>query len=654
MALIRLETATTSYENGREFGGVGAYERIRGRAHFALDPAAPANQLITDLSLAPRQSDGRVHFSADVSILKPVDPDRGSRRLLLDVVNRGNPVAVRMMDDDYYPPGTDAGAGCGWLFERGYTLVCCGWQHDVPENQGLFSIDAPEAMVNGQSLTGRMMSVQQPAANTQELYLSDGTGITKHVAYPAANVDERNAVLLERDYPFGPPSTIPREEWRFARLDRGQPVPDPTYAYHEPGFKAGKTYQVIYTAKGAVITGAGLAATRDFVSYLRFASRADGNPCAGLLDYALAFGASQTGRFLRQMLYLDLCHDESGRLVFDGLLPHIGGGKLIEANWRFGQPSYNGQDSTSSLFPFTDEDQTESVAGRTDGILRRSRMTGSLPKVVYTNSSCEYWGSQAALTHTHLNGQEDAVLPDNVRIYHFAGTQHVPAPLPLAQPPGPHGQNFPNSLDYKPLLRAALVNLDAWATEGTAPPASRYPNLNNGTLVSRESVRPYFDMLPGAGVPSHLPPFAQLNFGPGAIEKHHATLLPPEVLEKLPELVAAIDEDGNELGGLRHPELDVPLASYTGWNPRLLSSGETAPMMLVGSILPFAAIAPNREMSGDPRPSIAERYPSREAFLAEVRKAANALVLNRYLLARDLQYVVEYAGKRYDLLAGQQ
>ena len=641
MALIQLDVTSSPFEAGRAFGEVGAYEELRGEATFAIDPRLPQNQPITDLLLAPTDADHRVRCTADVRILRP--RVGGSRILLLDVVNRGSPIAARFTSDDFLPPGTDAGSGSGWLFERGYTIVCCGWQHDVPRGDGRFGLTAPEAKQAGQPLSGRIMSVQQPPENAETLPIGSSSGATglQHVAYPPLDLSAEDAVLLERDHSYGPDRVIPRAAWSF--VDAG-------HIRADAGFGAGKTYVLVYTAVGAPLTGLGLAATRDIVSFLRFASPEAGNPCAGQLDYALAFGASQTGRFLRQLLYLGFCEDEAGRLAIDGVLPHIAGSRLIESNWRFGQPSYNAADSLSCTFPYLDADQTDPVAGRTDGLLRRARERGVLPKVMHVNSSCEYWASQAALVHTDLDGSTDAAIPANVRVYHFAGTQHGSAPVSLAPATtlAGQGENPANSIDYRPLLRAAIANLDAWVRTGTEPPPSRHPNRASGTLVTREAAAKQLSQLPGAGVPDHLPPFARLDMGPRAEEQRQASQLPPRFAEHLPELVAATDADGNELGGLRHPDVTVPLATYTGWNPHRGPDGTTSLLPLTGATVPFAPTAAARAESGDPRPAISERYPSREAFLDQVRTAANELVRQRYLLPEDVDLLVSRSGGRYD------
>jgi hypothetical protein len=304
------------------------------------------------------------------------------------------------------------------------------------------------------------------------------------------------------------------------------------------------------------------------------------------------------------------------------------------------------------LFPFHDTTQTDPETGHTDGLLARLTARGKLPKVFFINTSAEYWAGHAALTHTDLDGKRDLAPSEAVRIYHLAGTQHGPGNLLLTDTGAAddaRGQQRPNSVDYRPLLRAAVVNLDRWATEGEAPPPNLHPRLDEGTAVPPAHTAATFQALPGVQFPAHLRSIARLDFGPG-VDEGIATLLPPKVGKPYASLVSAVDEDGNELAGIRLPDISVPLATYTGWSvrhPDIGGPGQT--LSLIGSTLPFPATPAEREASGDPRRSIEERYPSKEDYLRRVKQAAEALVKQGYLLAEDLPMVTEQARQRYDL-----
>ena len=379
----------------------------------------------------------------------------------------------------------------------------------------------------------------------------------------------------------------------------------------------------------------------------------EGNPCAGHIQHAYGFGRSQSGRFLRHFLYLGLNQDEQDRSVFDGLIPLVAGGGRGEFNQRFGQPSNANKYSVKNLFPFHDTTQTDPETGRTDGLLARLATTGKVPKIFFINTSAEYWSGHAALTHTDLDGKRDLAPAEPVRIYHFAGTQHGPGNLQLTDTGAAdeaRGQHRPNAVDYRPLLRAALVNLDSWVTTGQAPPPSCHARMDDGTAVPPAHTAATFQAIPEVRFPAYLRCIARLDFGPG-IDAGIATILPPRIGQPYANLVAAVDADGNERAGIRLPDITVPLATYTGWNVRHADiGGPGQTLSLLGSTIPFPATRAERQATGDPRLSIEERYPSREDYLQRVRQAAEVLVQQRHLLAEDLPTILEQAAQRYDLL----
>lgn len=640
--------------DGMAFGKTGPYEVLRGTVTCAVDPAVLPNQGIADLDKAPRNAAGQVECWADVVLLQPADPQKGNRRLLFEVVNRGRILAFRMFDSAAETPNFERldHLGKGFLLEQGYTMAWCGWQWDVMRVDGLFGLGVPQAMDGNTPVSGQVLCQWQPNAPAPFLMLSH----RGHQPYPTMDVEDPEAVLTVRDEPHGPRQVIPRQQWRFARVTRGEAVPATTYVWLTRGFQAGKIYECIYRTKQAPVAGMGFIAVRDTVTYLKHETDPQHNPCAGHLDYAYGFGASQSGRFLRHFLYLGLNTDESGRQVFDAVMPHIAASRRGEFNQRFAQPSAVATEGPSNLFPFTDNEQLDPITGQRDGLLRRLQASGHCPKIFYVNTSAEYWGGAASLIHTSVDGSTDVALPENVRVYHMAGTQHTPGPLPLTSTAGDgaRGQHALNSVNYVPLLRALLQHLDAWVSHNTTPPPSRYPRLADATAVTAASLAPVFQALPHSPFPSILPQSYRLDFGP-AWEQGVASCLPPRVGEPYPTFVAAVDQDGNEVAGIRLPDLTVPLATYTGWNLRHPSQGGPGQTLgNQGATLPLAPTAEVRAQSGDPRLSIAERYPSKEHYVELVTKAAEALVAEGYLLAMDVSAVVQRAGWKFDLLSQQQ
>jgi alpha/beta hydrolase family protein len=646
-------TSRRPYASGRTFGDTGAYDRIDGVITFAVDPASEVNTPIVDLHLAPTDEDGNVRFRSEFSLLLPADQSRGNRRLLVDVVNRGRKRAIHAFnlvtpEDDPADP-----VGDGFLMRHGYALASIGWQWDVPPDPTLLHLEAPHALVDGQPLRGQTAIEIRPHAPERTRLLANRI----HVPYPAADLTQPNARLLVRDWEDGPDTELPRSSWRFAREtgEGGGPTnsqvmePSPNHIYLESGFEPGRIYQLVYDALGAPVVGAGLLAVREIASFLRAPSEL--NPTEGF-DRAYAYGISQTGRMLRHLLHLGLNLDQSGAIAYDGLLPHVAGGRRGEFNHRFAQPSQQSLPGFGHLYPFTDEPTVDPYSERTEGLLDGIRALNATPKVIYTNSSSEYWRGDGSLVHIDPTGSEDAPPAPETRVYHLAGTQHVPGVMPPNADPGGDGARprYPrNVVDYNPLLRAALTNLDAWVTDATEPPPSRHLRLDHATAVPRSAALASLPTIPGLDHPDpdRLWVMRTTDVGPDAA--NGVGSYPVEEGETYPALVSALDDDGNELAGIRLPDLTVPLATNLPWNLRDPESGapeQIVPMIGASHFFPPTEAA--RAAANDPRPSIEQRYPTREAYLNEVRAAARTLVDQRYLLQEDIETLLTDAATRYD------
>jgi len=631
---------------GRAFGSAGAYEKIAGIIHFAVDPSHGLHRAITDLALAQRRPDGRVEFWADFYLLQPADPARSNRRVLLDIPNRGRKVALGTFNSAVRVPDPSAPEdfGNGFLMRHGWTVAWCGWQPDVPRQDGLMALGAPVA----KGATGRLRCEWRPNARVDVLPLAD----RYHIPHPAADLYDPEAALTVREHAGAPAVAVPRSAWRFRRREGWSFVPDPSHINLAGGFEPGKIYDLVYRSQDPPVVGLGLLAVRDTAAFLRGGLAQDGNPCAGRIERAYGFGVSQSGRFLRHFLYLGLNEDEAGRQVFDAVIPHVAGARRGEFNMRFGQPSLNAKESVGSVFPFTDDDQADPVTGQRDSLLGRLRERRTTPRIFTINTSAEYWRGDASLIHTDVEGHADVAPPADVRIYLFAGTQHTPGalPPPAADPnTGGRGLHPFNVVDYAPLLRAALVNLDRWTTDGVEPPASVFPRLADRTAAAAESISAVFGAIPEMRFPDRIERPMHLDFG-ASFEQGIVSELPPKVGAPFATFVSAVDADGNEVAGIRPVELLAPLGTFTGWNPRHPSQGAPGDLMsMMGSTLPFARTAAERAASCDPRPSIAERYPSRADYLRCVREAAEALVAARHALAEDVEAMVERAAQQWDL-----
>ena len=657
MPLVQLEiNRQERFASGMEFGDVGTYELLHGIAQYEVDPTHPANSGIVDLELAPTNQRGQVEFESDFVMLHPTDPKRGNGAVLYDVVNRGTKTVLTFNSvPRSQDPMMPVEPGNGFLLRNGYTVVFGGWQADVPPIPGLIGMRAPKALdEQGQPIEGRILCwfQEQEAEASQWQMLSH----KDHLPHPPADPEEVEAQMFVKDHPNDTGQLIPRDQWRFARRGTAEQEPEPHHIFMESGFQPGRIYELVYTTRGSRVIGLGFAAMRDMASFLKYGTSKEGNPCAGSLTRAHAFGQSQSGRFLRTYLYTGINTDESGRQALDGLIPHVAGGMKGEFNLRFGQPSKDICYVLPGLFPCSDSTQIDPLTGIQGALLDRTRQNGHLPKVIFTNTSAEYWRGDAALIHTNLVNRTE--LPEDtkfVRRYHFSGTQHGVGAFPLEtirSSDGWRGQQCFSCMDYSPLLRSVLRNLDQWVADGTPPPPSRHPRLQDGTAQESKNVMPNFAKLPGFNPPERLARAQRLDYGP-ELDQGRTLALPATQGEQFPAFVSAVNEDLNEIAGIPLPELSVPLATFTGWNLRHPERGNPNLFHgitggLAGSTFPFPATRKQRESSGDPRLSIEERYLSREDYLDRLREAGKSLVAEGYLLEEDIERIVQRTAKIWD------
>ena len=636
------------FADGHDFGAVGAYERLVGRAHFAVDPGALAQRGITDLDKAPIDGDGLVHFTGDFSILKPLDPARGNRRLFFDYGNRGNKRILQFFNDAAASndPQSLAHAGNGFLMRRGYTVVWLAWQGDLLPGNGRMVLDLPTVP----TVTG-LVRVE---------YIADRRGITTfplsgHAStrsHPTVSLDTREACLTRRRYPHDERIPVPPESWRFARVEGGfgldnqgaeqAIIPSDTHIHIPAGFDPGWIYELVYTGRDPLVLGLGHAAVRDFVSFLRYGDL--GAAGLGAIEKAYAWGRSQTGRCIRDFVYRGFNADAAGRKVFDGVLPHVAGAGRKWLNHRFanavvsGGQQYEDHFNPADTFPFSYAETTDHLTGRHDAILKRPATD---PLVIHTQTATEYWQRRGSLAHTDTRGN-DLAQPDRVRIYMWASSQHFADPLPK-KPERGVCKNFLNTVATSMLFRAMIDAMDRWATAGVAPPESRIPRRADGTLVAVEEWRQQFPAIPGVATPRAPSALPLLDFGPeaeGGILKE-----PPDIVPggDYATLVPAVDEDGNDRAGVRAPMVAAPLGTYCGWNLRARDFGHGAMHEFSGSYIPLPETPEERRATGDPRRSILERYPNAKAYVQAITAAARQLVEQGLMLEEDVERVAAAA-----------
>jgi Alpha/beta hydrolase domain len=616
--ITRIEIQSVEpFADGASFGAAGPYERVIGKAYGELDPQAQANAPIVNLDKAPVNARGMVEYDTDIFMLRPVDPAKGNRKILYEVTNRGRKLLAPYLHDavetgptGFNDPRSAADAGNALFFRLGFTMVWSGWDPDAPRANGGMTIRLPVA----RGATGpivqvirdeMMVGVRIPPADRLSVPLS----------YASADLDQAKVKLTVRRRAGDAPRLIPATGWAYVDDRTIKLLPDGTR------FETGSLYDVWYPARDPWVSGIGYAATRDLIARLRtdLTARA-----------ALGFGISQSGRYLRHFIELGMNRDEAGAKVFDGVLTHISGIGKVFANHQFAQPNrtatqHEDHDFPENWFPFSSASVSDPITGATGSLPRGD---GSDPLLIEVNTSTEYRQKGASLLHTDPLGTRDLALPPTTRVFMIAGTQHggranlTSAQGPCANPRNPHSAG--------PLLRALLVALDQWV-EGVAPPPSRVPTLGDHNLVPADALElPRIPGLVTTALANRVTPLEDW-------------IAPTEGARAYRTLVSQVDADGNELAGVRLPDIAVPRATYTGWNLYKAPYPEGELCDRDGSYAAFARSAAERAGTGDPRPSLAERYGDPATYVRRVDAAAAALVADRLLLAEDAARLVARA-----------
>ena len=599
-AVVRVEVTART-----DLGKTG-YEQIVGRLHYEIDPALPGNAIIADVGLAPANAAGRVSFSSDLRLLKPRDAARSNGAAWFEIPNRGGKASL---------PAA--------MMQQGFTLVNVGWEFDVSDKKDALRLEVPRAKnKDGSPIRGVVSAQFTPDKKSEEVSFSD------LIEYPPVDIKGPGSKLIVRTqaaFPGG--DEVPRAKWRFSN----------NRLHLDGGFVPGRTYELFYLSEAPPVAGLGYAAIRDAVAWLKH----DATSLAPVKQ-AYAFGSSQCGRFLRDFVYLGFNTDEQNRMALDGVMAHVAGGGRLVLNQRWATPRDLASFHTAS-YPFADSAQRDPISGQSEGVIDNPRVKHA-PKIFYTNTAAEYWGGGrvAALTHTNVEGTRDIPFPDNVRSYFFAGTSHGPAPFPPTA-------TAKDGLLADPINASATVNalrwaMHRWVAEGTAPPPSVYPKLSDGTLTPVAEIR--FPKVPGITAPKTVKAGGRVR----------NPQLPDGAGEGtgLPLLVPQVDTDGNDLGGILMPDLAVPLGTAAGWVFRPKSTGSPHELvMLRGAWVPLAPTQAQREKMNDPRPSLEERYASKDEFMAKVKAAIKKLIEQRLMLDDDLEPQLKQAGERWDWVVRQ-
>ena len=644
--IVRIEI--TSVESptfeGRTFGGVGQYEKLRGVAYGEVDPTDGRNAVITDIEFAPRNARGMVEYAMDIYILKPINLAQGSHKLFMEVNNRGRKRFSGLNNSpDTNDPTTAADAGEGFLMQRGYTLAWSGWDTSAAAGDDRLTITLPLARNgDGTSITG---------PSYEYISASDGATMTYRLAYAASTLDERQATLTLRQFLNDTPVSVPQGDWEYVDEQTIRLLPAGT------PFRESYIYEFAYIAKDPLVAGLGLAATRDFVSFLRYASEDNfgtPNPLAGDVGHTFTWARSQPGRYLNDFQTLGFNEDESGRRVIDGIENWVAGGSGVAINYRFAQTARTERNRQNhfypeGIFPFAYPVIDDPVSGRRGGRAERCLATNTCPKAFEVNSANEYWVKAGSLLHTDTEGN-DLPDPDNVRFYLIAGMQHGG---------GAEGrglcQQLRNPTDPGPALRALFVALDQWVSEGITPPESRVPRVRDATAVFSEPPSTTltgrvpqsalgFPNIPGVTYTGLITTRYLFDFGP-SFEDGIITKYPPTYMHTptYPSFASKTDQDGNEIAGIRLPPVAAAVATTTGWALRREGFGLDDGCEGAGQSIPFRRTEAERREAGDPRLSLEERYGTHDGYVQAVREAARQLMSERLLLAEDMQRYVDEA-----------
>ncbi len=644
--------------SGTSFGSVGQYERIQGTITGEVDPTNPQNAVITDIANAPRNSHGMVGYTSDFQIIRPVDLAKGNHRVLFDLPNRGVPYALNLFNNGSGNfKGAAGNPGNGFLMTQGYTLVQVAWDIAAPQTASTFAVNFPIAMhPDGSAITGIVL----------EEFVIDksGTPASMPLTYAAATADKSQATLTVRENYEDTPIVISPGGWDYANAALTS-VKLTSGAFGGSGsFGPTALYEFTYTAKNPVIAGLGFAVLRDFSSFLRNAQNDDigtANPVAGDVQSIYTSCFSQPCRMMHDFVLLgfneaEYLHNKNGKggagnqheKVFDGVLNWVGGGNGIYMNYRFALTAkthrqHIGRWYPEFQFPWANHITHDPITQQTAGRLVACSRTHTCPEIIELNSENEYWAKGGSLLTTDTEGN-DLQLNNtpNVRYYLMSSLPHVAATAAgICQQPQ-------NPLTAGPVLRALLVDMDEWVTGGTPPPDNRVPQRDDGTLVpSLPQSGVGFPGIPGVNYTGILHAGDLFDYGQ-QFDAGILSLLPPvDRGTPYPVFVPKTDDDGNNIAGIRLPEVSVPLATYTGWALRASASGNPVPIIdgcdAYGQKIPFRKTMTDRLAAGDPRLSLQERYADHATYVNLVTQAARQLQAQRLLLDMDVQAYIAAA-----------
>ena len=642
---------------GASFGSVGQYELLQGTITGEVNPLNPQNAVITDIAYAPLNAHGLVSYTSDFQIIRPIDLAKGNHRVLFDLPNRGLTNGISIFNNGSgNVKGAAGNPGNGFLMTQGYTLVQVAWDIYAPQTPITFAVQFPIAKYSdGSVITG--------IALEEFVIDKNATPASGPLTYPAATPDKSQAILTVRRNYGDTPTAIPSSDWDYA--DNTLTAIKLTSGKFGASGSFGPTalYEFAYTAKNPIAAGFGFAALRDFATFLRDAPAdnfGNDNPLAGDVQSIYTIGYSQPCRAMHDFVLLgfneaEYIHNKNGKggagnqheKVFDGILNWVAGGNAHFLNYRFAQTARTHRQHVARWypefqFPWAYHTTHDKVTGQTAGRLDACKKTNTCPKIIELNSENEYWAKGGSLLTTDTEGNDlDLNNTPNVRYYLMSGLAHIAGSIPgICQQPQ-------NPLTAGSVMRALLVDMDDWITDGILPPDNRVPQRADGTLMpSLPQSGMGFPNIPGVNYNGILHTGDLLYFGPNFDQGILSILPPVNMGAPYPVFVPKTDDDGNGLAGIRLPDVSVPLATYTGWALRASVDGYTPIVDSCdgyGQKIPFQKTAAARLAAGDPRPSIEERYSDHKTYVELVTRASQGLQAQRLLLDMDVQAYIAAA-----------
>ncbi|WP_371374738.1 alpha/beta hydrolase domain-containing protein [Thalassotalea aquiviva] len=590
-------------------------EAISGVFYFEFDPTLSKNQSIVDIKLAPKTAKGMVKANANFYIIQPQDPEQRQGGLI-EISHNGSKSALTYFNyaKANLTPQSSADLGDGFIQQLGLSMIWIGWQPDVPNKDNLMRANLPRIQ-NKRGWVRSDWTISE-AKNTLRLAHRDSID----TAYPV----DRSRL---------------DEAWLTRRLGRNElrtVVPAPLWKFNGAGdaiegnFPQG-IYELVYPARDPFVVGLGLAIVRDTAEYVKSDSS------KYLVPKTMAFGEAQTGRFLRHFLNQGFNETELGQIAFDGMFIHSAGAGRGSFNHRFAQPSRDGHRfstffSPTDLFPFTTTRVRSNITNKKRGLLKRNH-DDFYPKMFSVNTGYEYWGRAAALIHTHE--VHDIAPIKSERIYHLASTQHyVESSSHMTLVDRKNKVYQGNPLDFKVHLRALLSHLREWVIANKEPPANAYPRFADQSLINFA----HFELPSWLNLEKPYKPHTvyHMNFGPRWVEEGIIDKQPPQVQVETVPPVPNVDLNGHELGGIRHPLIEKPLATFLPWMLRYGKFAENEMVDFRGGVKRWD------------KQTIITRYSNKGKYLRQVDKEIAKNIEKGWLLPVDKARVKQQASWLWD------